>query len=54
MRLRPVWAYNSKTLPQNKRNEISDRAGHWWSIPVILATQEAEIGRKWFNVSPGK
>jgi hypothetical protein len=23
-------------------------------MPIILATQEAEIGRSWFEASPGK
>jgi hypothetical protein len=27
---------------------------HWWIMPVILATQEAEIRRIGFKVSPGK
>jgi hypothetical protein len=29
-------------------------AGHWWLMPVILATQEAEIRKIGFKASPGK
>jgi hypothetical protein len=27
-------------------------AGHWWLIPIILATQRS--GGSWFEASPGK
>jgi hypothetical protein len=29
------------------------KAGCWWPMPVILATQEAEIRRSQFEVNPG-
>jgi hypothetical protein len=29
-------------------------AGHWWLVPVILATQEQRLGGSWFEASPGK
>jgi hypothetical protein len=31
-----------------------DCAGHWWLIPVILATQEAEIRRIAARSQPGQ
>jgi hypothetical protein len=34
-----------KSLPSDK---------HWWLTPVILATQEAEIGRLWLKTSLAK
>jgi hypothetical protein len=30
------------------------RGRAWWHTPVIAATQEAEIGRSWFETSQGK
>jgi hypothetical protein len=30
---------------RNHSNKIRDAAGHQWLMPVILATQEAEIRR---------
>jgi hypothetical protein len=33
---------------------VKNLAGHWWLIPVILATWEAEIQRTGFEASLGK
>jgi hypothetical protein len=30
------------------------QASHWWFMPIILATQEVEIRRITFKVSPKK
>jgi hypothetical protein len=40
-------------LSQNKTKNKTETAGCWWLTPVILATQEAEIGL-WFKARPGK
>jgi hypothetical protein len=33
---------------------ILQEAGHWWLIPIILATQEAEIRRITVGSQPGE
>jgi hypothetical protein len=42
------------TAKINKLIINKNEAGHWLLIPVILATQEAEITRSWFEATPGK
>jgi hypothetical protein len=36
------------------KERIHFYAGRWWLLPIILATQEAEIRRMQFEASPGK
>jgi hypothetical protein len=36
----------------NSDRKLLEEAGHWWLIPVILATQEAEVRR--IKASPGQ
>jgi hypothetical protein len=40
------WTIEQSIVLQIKLvTKIARTAGHWWLTPVILATQEAEIGR---------
>jgi hypothetical protein len=39
---RPAWAKEQDPVLKKKKKNV---AGHQWLTPIILVTQEAEIGR---------
>jgi hypothetical protein len=46
----------AELLPKNLDfSKVKKEVGWvWWSMSVILATQEADIGGSWFQISKGK
>jgi hypothetical protein len=46
--------YKSTELPKVDKSRSRIRAGHQWLMPVILATQDAEIRRITFQIQPGQ
>jgi hypothetical protein len=42
---RGIMYYTNRIHLRDSGVKKLEIAGHWWLMPVILATQEAEIGR---------